>query len=72
MRLYYYLVGYAVCNFVYFFTSDATAMGGNQEEVGNERCDFEHIKEGKIHFSDGETSKSIVVNVKPTQEVCIT
>ena len=48
---------------------NGTAFGGELADLQNSLCDFEEIKEGKLEFGNGETSKEIKIRVNLDSKV---
>ena len=54
---------------IYHFCRDGTAIGGNQMDLLNNKCDFEQVHQGELMFMSGEESHEIKININESAEV---
>ena len=63
--------GHALARYfnIYHHFRDGTAIGGNQMDLINNRCDFEQVHQGELIFMSGEESHEIEININESAEV---
>lgn len=54
------------------YCRNGTAFGGDETDLDNGSCDFLEVKEMRLDFRNGETSKKIKLQVNTDSKVCPT